>query len=226
MTLSNSELLYQWRHVFRFNVGSFTTLFDNSGFEALCQIAELSFREASLLVVKKEQNTMLPRREVFLYQSIIKGGNFDLVLEKCTELGVSHFVPVLSDRSEKKNINMERSLKIVKEASEQSGRGILPTMSEPVSLGDAVSSPLVNPIAFHPYGSPFRESKILPARTTGIVQSGGNLESTSVLIGPEGGWSDREISLFEKKAIPLYSLGSTILRAETATIAATSLLLL
>jgi RsmE family RNA methyltransferase len=57
---------------------------------------------------------------VVLFASLIKKDKFEWVLEKCTELGVSEFVPVISERSEKKGLNIERARKIIKEASEQS----------------------------------------------------------------------------------------------------------
>ena len=135
------------------------------------------------------------------------------MLEKGTELGVSYFHPIISERSEKKNINFERAGKIIKEASEQSGRGSLPSIEELIDFKDSLDNNFPS-IAFHPAGDKFNKDDFEKEKVVGIF------------IGPEGGWSDRELEMFKEKEIKILSLGAQILKAETAAIAVSSLFLL
>ncbi|MFM2357586.1 MAG: hypothetical protein RJA61_323, partial [Candidatus Parcubacteria bacterium] len=137
------------------------------------------------------------------------------ILEKCTELGVTHFVPIISERSEKKNLNYERAQKIIKEASEQSGRGTLPELGETCVLQDVFEKYPMDFIAFDFSGTKLENNKFQ------ITNS-----KIGILIGPEGGWTERELQVFKDKHIPLFTLGNQVLRAETAAVAVSSLLLL
>ena len=81
--------------------------------------------------------------------ALIKKDNFELVLEKATELGVTHIIPVQMDRSEKKGVNYERAHKIVREAAEQSGRVTVPILGEIINI-DAI--PTEGVVVFEPRG--------------------------------------------------------------------------
>ena len=214
ITIDDSDLLNQWRHVLRLNTGSSVVLFDNSGFEYLAQFVELTYRGATFAITEKRKNKFSPKKEIFLYQALIKSDKFEWILEKGTELGVSHFIPVLAHRSVAKKLNQTRAKRILKESSEQSGRGILPTISEPASFEDALNNLPAPAIALDPSGSPLHDSLFMIH------------DSTSVFLGPEGGFSEQELAIFREKKIPIVSLGSQILRAETAAVAISTLLLL
>ena len=213
---NNVELIHQWKNVFRLKVGDKVILLDNSGFEFYGTISLLSKNKTIVLINEIKENTKpknLKNYEVYLYVSLIKKNNFELILEKGTELGVTRFIPIISDRSEKKDFNKERAQKIIKEASEQSGRGFLPTLMEVVDLKNALRDD-VRFIVFHLVGDKFEKNNFKVDEKIGI------------LIGPEGGWKDEEINFFKKNKIPVVSLGSQILRSETAAISVSSLLLL
>ncbi len=214
VAIDDSDLLNQWRHVLRLNTASSVVLFDNSGFEYLAQFVELTFRAATLAILEKRKNKFVPKKEVFLFQALIKSDKFEWILEKGTELGVSHFRPVLTRRSVAKKLNIARARKILKESSEQSGRGICPDIAEPVSFETALMSLPAPAVAFDPSGSPVRDSLFLIR------------DSISLFLGPEGGFSEEELQLFRDKKIATISLGSQTLRAETAAIAVSSILLL
>lgn len=206
VTIGDHELLHQWNKVFRLKKGDRVVLLDNSGFEYECEFTLLTKKEAVLSVLEKRENPVRPKREVHLYLAMLKKDNFELVLQKGTELGVTHFHPIITARTEKQNLNVERAQKIVREASEQSGRGKMPVIMETTNVRDVD----VDCIALHMDGEEF-DAK----------QFAGNV---SVLIGPEGGWSEEELVHFREKNIPIYSLGNTTLRAETAAIAIATLL--
>lgn len=212
--IADPEKTHQWLHVFRFGKGDQVILLDNSGTEYLSEFTALSVAAATLKILSAQQNTNMPPQEVFLFQALIKSDKFEWVLQKGTELGVSRFVPILADRSEKKGINLERSKKIVVEASEQCGRGNLPVLSEAKKLEEALDLCGANTIAFHPDAPRFDKRDFTDKK------------QLAVFVGPEGGWSDREIGLFKEKKVPVFSFSPLILRSETAAIAISSLMLL
>lgn len=211
--IDDKDLIHQWGKVFRLKAGDCVIIFDGSGFDYVSEIALLSKGGVALKVVEKIQNKNIPKKEIHLFQSVIKKDNFEWVIEKGTELGVSHFHPIVSERSEKKNINFERARKIIKEASEQSGRGSLPILGELTGLEESLNNDFPC-IVFHPMGDKFDRSNFEKEKVVGIF------------IGTEGGWSERELDIFKEKGVKVVSLGSQILRAETAAVAVSSLFLL
>ena len=216
--ITDRELVYQWRSVFRYNVGSQVILFDGSGTDYLCVITSLRNLGATVSVVKKIKTSDASlRKNIWLCVALIKKDNLELVVQKATELGVNHIVPVICEHSEKRKLNMDRMQKIAVEASEQSGRGDIPVIHEIMKLGDILSSGNLpqEKIAFHPDGISFKQ-----------YRDSTNAVSFATFVGPEGGFSDKEISLFKSYNIPIISLGTQILRAETAGIAVSSVLLL
>jgi 16S rRNA (uracil1498-N3)-methyltransferase len=223
IALFEDEIIHQLKDVFRLRSGDKIILLDNSGLEYIAEIVLLAKGKAELKLLDTGTAVVnIPKKEVWLFASLIKKDNYEWILEKCTELGVSHFVPILSDRSEKKDLNIERAEKILKEASEQSGRGMMPVLHEILDLEHALNvaeQEKINLVAFHtvssmPFDSSLRDSLRATKNPIGF------------LVGPEGGWSEKEVELFKSKNISIYSLGNQVLRAETAAIAISSLLLL
>jgi 16S rRNA (uracil1498-N3)-methyltransferase len=212
-SVASPELIHQWRKVFRLGEGDKVVLFDGSGIEYECEIKNLSRHDADLTIVETRTVANVPKRDIALVPSLVKKDKIEWVVEKGTELGAGAFAPVISERSEKKGFDSDRARKIAKEASEQSGRGTIPTIHEAYPLKDAIDALEVKFLALDPGGEPLNTEK-LPAAPLGI------------LIGPEGGWTDGELELFREKNIEICSLGKQILRAETAAIAGSSLLLL
>jgi 16S rRNA (uracil1498-N3)-methyltransferase len=223
ITLLDKDLIHQLKNVFRLQAGDELIVLDNSGSEYLSKIELLSKEKAELTVLESKLVHNVVDKNIWILASLIKKDNFEWILEKCTELGVAHFIPIISERSEKKDLNMERAHKILKEASEQSGRGTIPGLYEILTLEDAVNYAVqekVTMIAFHLSGTLFNDE------IKKQYQEKSKQQKIEVLIGPEGGWSDKEIEFLKSKNIPVYSLGNQVLRAETAAVAISSLLLL
>lgn len=220
IVIQDERLIHQWRNVFRYNVGSEVVLFDGSGHEYRAQFVELSNRSAVLEVVSKRKSIM-PKNNINLFQSIIKKDKMEWIVEKATELGVTKIIPIVSERSEKKNLNQERMFKIAMEASEQCGRGDVPQIEDGQKLSDVSFDQESEIIVFDPSGttSPPPSSPALPARQ--VAKERGE-SPISIFIGPEGGWSEKELDFFKQKNAQIYSLGDLILRAETAAIVALS----
>ncbi len=211
IVVTYNELINHWKNVFRFSQGQQLILFDNSGFDFTAKIDQYSKDTVTLSIIKSHQNTVLPIRETYLFASMVKKNNFEWIAEKATELGVSHIVPVISERSEKRAINIERTEKIIIEAAEQSGRATLPILYEISDLPQTISNyGHIKSIAWDPFATKFVSQDL-----TDII---------GAYIGPEGGWSSKETDLFKKHGIHIHSLGPQVLRAETAAIATISLL--
>lgn len=214
LKITDTDFVHQIFHVFRKREGDEIVLLDNSGYEFLSKVISLNKKEVNVLILNKKEVENICKNEVILFASLIKKDKFEWVLEKCTELGVSSFVPVVSERSEKKDLNIERARKIIKEASEQSERGMMPEICEPITLKEALKNLNYDAVVFHLEGEKFEEAKLKSFSKLGIF------------IGPEGGWGERDIELFEEKNIPFLTLGAQVLRAETASIAVCAKLLL
>jgi 16S rRNA (uracil1498-N3)-methyltransferase len=205
--LSDRDLVHQWRNVFRYNVGSQVILFDGTGIDYTCMIASLRNLGATLSVVHTQKTKKLAK-EVALCVSLIKKDNFELVVQKAVELGVQTMVPIMSERSEKKNLNASRLRKIIIEATEQSGRGDLMTVLPVMTLSESFATPLPSTrIVCHPESDQVLEHMD---------------QSVTVYIGPEGGFSPAEIALLSENNVEGVSLSPFVLRAETAAIVAVS----
>ena len=207
--ITREALVNQLKNVFRLVKGDEVLLFDNSGFDYLSEINFFEKDSVSLNIKKVSENVVLPSRETYLFTSMVKKDNFEWIIQKATELGVSHIIPIISDRTEKKDLNLERMNKIIIEAAEQSGRGTLPLLCEVTDLETALHTYAhVKSIAWHTQAPKFVSQDVS--------------ETLGAYIGPEGGWSGAEEEMFKKHGVHMRSLGPQILRSETAVIAVLS----
>lgn len=208
--LHDERLIHQWRHVLRMLAGQDVVLFDGIGEDRLYKLVELTDKEAHLQLVT-ELKRKTPAKEIFLLWSLLKKDKNDWVLQKCTELSVSHFIPLLSDRSEKTGFNMERAEKIIIEAAEQCGRSDIPTVREPMQVSTAIDELKDKTTLFICEQSDEQSTDKRQQMT---------INSVGVLIGPEGGWTDNERELFKSSNLHHLNLHDFTLRAETAAVAA------
>ncbi len=213
--VEDENLLHQWIKVFRLGPSDRVIAFNGNGFEYEGYFKILSKKEAVLHFDKENKIKNNQKIELHIFQAIIKKDNFELIVEKCTEIGASAFHPILAERSEKKDLNIERLNKIAIEASEQSGKGNIPVILFPQKLEDAIKD-----FDGKLYVLDFDGDELIGKIITGKP------EKIGIIIGPEGGWTENERDLFDNYKIKTLSLGETILRAETAAIAVSSLILL
>jgi len=218
--ISDEKLLHQMRDVFRLKTDDEVIFFDQPTGEV--GGAGIDYRYVITMISKKEgvfekrgvEKNYIPEKKVTLLMSVIKKENFELVVEKATELGVTEIVPIVTERTLVKNLNIERLRKIMIEASEQCGRGDIPTLGESLDLKAALEN-YPDIIAFDITGGKFEN--INQKSETSSLRT---FSSSALLIGPEGGWSEKELALLTEKSITLAKLGDTTLRAETAAIVA------
>lgn len=203
----DDELINQWRNVLRLKTGDTLILCDGKGREAEAIIEEMN--KGEIILSLKDINTpdRDAKKSATLFCALLKRENFELVAQKATEIGISKIVPLLTERTVKTGFNRDRLEKIVREACEQSGRTILPELSEPLSFEKAIET--VSPsetVLFDLSGSVF------PANYY--------LLTTNFFVGPEGGFSEKEVTLAKNQGCTIASLGPLTLRGETAAIVA------
>tara|TARA_B100000315_G_scaffold74429_1_gene68160 strand:+ start:751 stop:1458 length:708 start_codon:yes stop_codon:yes gene_type:complete len=148
-----------------------------------------------------------------LAPALIKRDRFELILEKATELGVNDIYPLALDRCVKKTLNYDRSVKIVTAASKQCRRSRFPTLHEPLNMESFLE---------------MRDGKILSG-LMGTHKSLTQLNLVSerpitVIIGPEGDFTKKEIEIMKGKGVVFFHLGERRLRAETAVLNSLSIL--
>lgn len=200
--------------VLRLREGEVVKVFDGEGKEFLCRIERIKKDLAELQILRQCLPASESSLDLHLAVGLIKGEKFDLVIQKAVELGVKRLTPLITKRSdvrpsEKKS---ERWKNIIVQASKQCGRATLMKIYPVASLEEFLKrSDTRNCIMFSEKGgSGFPEMSL-----SGEVK---------VLVGPEGGWDKEELRFAEEKGILILSLGSRILRAETASIAAVAIL--
>lgn len=168
----------------------------------------------------REEVSAASLAEITLVLAIFKFDRMDWAIEKCTELGVSRIVPVIARRTDSHLAaaslkRVERWQRIARQASEQSRRVAPPEITSPVKLAETrnVHASLRIVLAETEEQTLLRDVVTAQAANDGIA----------LAIGPEGGWTEDELQSFRQARWISASLGSTILRAETAAIAATAI---
>lgn len=209
--VADRGIIHQAFAVLKLREGESVILCDGRGMEALGVIAEVS---KDALVVRLEAphaSESEPGVSVTLYAAVVKRDNFELIVQKAVEVGATRIVPIITRRTIKTGIQMARLEIIMKEAAEQSGRGILPEIVQPMNFGEALLD-------------------ISPEADNFMCNAGGEhfgsvvFETTkprSIFIGPEGGWDDQETTDAAFAGLKNISFGSLMMRAETAAIVAT-----
>ena len=210
--------------VLRFKEGDLFEMCDNSGSVAKAVISEVISKSS---LKAKIESVMLSDKEpevnIVLFQGLSKGTKMDLVIQKATELGASEIIPVkmeysvvkLNDEAKK----TERWQKIAFEAAKQCKRAKVPIVREPVEYNKALDIMLESDLAILPYEA--QEQGSLKK----ILRENEDVKSVSFIIGPEGGFSPKEIALADEKGIMRVTLGKRILRTETASITVLSVLM-
>ncbi len=200
--------------VMRIAAGDAVILCDDETGEWACEVIEAGKRE----VLLNPRECLRVREQVpdfALCAALLKKPNFDLVLEKATELGVRRIQPVLTRRCVADKLNLERARTIVTEAAEQCARTALPEIAGPLTLEALLRAWSGDRTLFFA-----DETGGEPAAAQFAAHSG----AAALLIGPEGGFDDAERAMIRShpraRAI---TLGPRILRGETASIAATAL---
>lgn len=207
--IQDEDLVHQITRVLRIGKGECIALVVGGGKQWLTEVVETEKRFVTVKLLE-EQKVWIPEQRIVVCLSAIRKERFEWALEKCTEVGASAFVPLIAARSERGVVPHERALRIMQEASEQCGRGDVPEMGSPVTLEDMLTE--------------LHDACVVACDMEGGLMSDiPHLRGATVVylcIGPEGGWSDEERALLRDHNAVFVSLGPTVLRAETAAVAA------
>ena len=210
--MDDERLYHQWTRVLRYEIGREVVLFNDNREVRLYKIAKIGDNAVHVELVT-ELEPKLPEQELYLCFALLKKDKNEWVLQKGTELGVSHFVPLITDRTEKTGWDSERAEKIVIEATEQCERADIPRLRDPLHVAKLIEE-LSGKVDLY----------IAEEGASAISSQLSTLQNTvGVLVGPEGGWSDEEKQLFKEKGIKHLALSGFTLRAETAAITAAAL---
>ena len=240
------DLAHQVRDVIRLNVGEQLLLFDNSGDEILTSVVNISKSSVEVHLIERLPGKSEPAIRIILCQGLLKSARFEWILEKGTELGVSVFSPIICRRSmagleDIGPTKIQRWQRIIQEAAEQSGRSRLPELLPIRSLIDALNDISPHSLAIMPWEE--EQTNTLHDVLTTSTHPDGNVGATLAVarssiplrspqpstcthpptvilfIGPEGGLTTEEVSLAQRHGVQVVTLGTRILRAETAALA-------
>jgi 16S rRNA (uracil1498-N3)-methyltransferase len=202
-------------NVMRAAAGEKITLFDGTGFEFAAMVESTRRAEAELRIVDRRETNRELTFELVMGVALPKGDRQKWLVEKLTELGVTTLIPLMTERSvaQPTGSAIERLIRFVIEASKQCGRNRLMQISEPqqwaafIADGHISIRKSARRIVAHPGGVPFAEVDLTRPQPTYLA------------VGPEGGLSDAEVSAAADVGWQHVTLGSRILRVETAAIA-------
>jgi 16S rRNA (uracil1498-N3)-methyltransferase len=215
--------------VLRMKIGDALLLCDGRGAEYHVTIAEISKTEIKTEIVSQRSRAITAPR-ITLGQGLPKSDKMDWIVQKATELGVANIVPLVTERTIVKIKDEEKRIsrwqKIAREAAMQSNRPDIPQVEQIRSFRDFISSLDPGPRPLAPGSStlllfPWEEAS---APIKDVLTQNAGAAHIIVLIGPEGGFSSVEASMARDNGFHSVSLGSNILRTETAAIAVLSMI--
>jgi 16S rRNA (uracil1498-N3)-methyltransferase len=217
--LTGAEAHYL-KTVLRLQKGNYVEIFDGRGAAAKAVVTDISRQGVSLRIEQLHKFPAPASERIIIACSMVKAGRFDLVIKKCTELGVDRIIPVLFERTVKlaRGSRLEqRWQKLVIEAARQCRRSFLTKIDKPLTLAAAIET----------VKKDYSSGQIVYGsleKTGSILKTHLNLEDTIVFVGPEGGITENETSLLEQSGAKAIRLTETVLRVETAAIAFASVL--
>lgn len=221
--------------VLRCNAGDELQVFDGEGSFYKSRILGIDNKKVIIDLSDKISFDTESRLNLVLIQGILKGEKMDLVIQKTTELGVKEIIPVITERSQVRHTRKtDRWRKIAEEASKQCGRSKIPIVHEAVNFDKLFTihyPPPQNGFIFYEEGGiSLKEAVKIGIGDWGLgVSSSANPQPLNsgpaifAAIGPEGGFTEDEVSVAISKGLITVSLGKRILRAETAAISAVTL---
>ena len=204
-------------NVMRLREGDNLFLFNSKDGEFKGEIIAFDKKNIKVKLISKIENINKPGK-ISLIFSLIKSSKLDYLIQKCTEVGIKSFYPVISEKSVAKNLNIQRTEKIIKESCEQSNQLYLPAIHSVEKLEKKLKSLDKNSIVF------FADINSSNKKIEEVIKNNKNREFY-LLIGPEGDFSLKERDLFNSMSncIPI-SLGQNILRSETAAVVGLAIL--
>ena len=219
ITIDSKTDIQHISKVLRLRIGDEIDISDSIQWEYKCEILEISKEGVYCQILDKQKFAREPETRVTLFQGVPKQGKMDLVVQKAVELGVDKIVPVFMKRtviSDKGSFykKVSRFRTICGEAAKQCQRGLIPEISDEVDFKDLEHLLKSFDIIVFPYEN---EDNLTIKSALRALEIKPN--KVAIIIGPEGGFSDEEADILKDLGALCVSLGKTILRTETASIA-------
>ena len=226
--ITDANQLFQIQKVLRMKKGDICIFLPNDGREAVVEIQNISQKELRGEVLEWKECEGEPAQPIILVQAVPKSrSRWEYVLQKGTELGVTDFVPIRTERTLGKEPQRKRSELILKESAEQSERGKIPLLHNFLGfeewLDSQKKSQEIQKSSFWVIGDSF-DTNTPPLAS--YLKDAREKNCFGCIIGPEGGFSQKEIEIAKKHGVSPISLGPRILRTETAGMAIVSAFLL
>ncbi len=204
--------------VHRIKPGEQLIIFDGLGNRYTCKILQSRKKEVIAEQMKKEPYSAESPIAITLAQGIAKGDKMDLIIQKSTELGIKKIIPLITKRTQIRHTDKtDRWRKIALSASQQSGRGKIPDVTEPVSFKEFFEKQETDRGIILSEEEKERNLKKILNDFQGAIE-------ITLLVGPEGGFSKSEVITASENGFATISLGPRILRTETAPITALSII--
>jgi 16S rRNA (uracil1498-N3)-methyltransferase len=206
--------------VLRLKEGDKIDISDAVKWEYKTEISFVDKEVVETLIIDKQKFSNEPRVKVTLFQGVPKQGKMELIIQKTVELGVYEIVPVFTDRTVvtdngKFSKKIERWQKVSDEAVKQCKRGIIPTVCEDVTFNEMITRLKGFELILFPYEN--EDNRTIKDSLRGLAKTP---EMVAIIIGPEGGFSDKEADALKEFGTECVTLGKTTLRTETAGMAA------
>ena len=220
-TITGEEAVHISR-VLRMKKGDNVTLCDGEGTFYEATLSEFSEKSVAAEITSSRRAETEPEVKLTIFQGVPKNPKLETIVQKLTEIGAVKIVPVDTKRAVAKldkSAKVERLRKIAREAAKQSKRGIVPEVADSMSFKKAVEMASESDLSIIAYEEEVETS-------LKMALSGKTPKTVSVMIGPEGGFEKAEIEKALDKDAKIISLGKRILRTETASITALSLIML
>lgn len=220
-----SDITHQIEHVLRLKKGDLVTALDGKGNAYHVEINRYDSGQVIGKIIDVGETKYGLNIHLHLFFPLSKKAKIEWILQKGTEVGVHAFHPFISQRSLVQNLELSLKRKnrweaIIREAAEQSGRGQLPQLQNPGSLPDVIKTAFasLDLVIAAIIGESSRNLKDVLADTRHKMKSIKGIPSLGLFVGPEGGFSASEIEIIKRSGAEMVSLGTHILRLETAAI--------
>ena len=212
----------EYKHVsevLRAKVGENIIMCNGDGTDYVFQIKNIGKKDILLSYVSENKNETETNLDLTVFFALLKGDKSEFVVTKLTELGIKHIVPFISEYTVKTGEKTDRLERAAIEACKQCGRAVLPKIGKVIKF-EEISKLSVN---YDKMLFAYENAYVSGERIKNIIS--GKEQSIALVIGAEGGFSESESKLMLDNNIPAVTLGKRILRAETASIAASAVIL-
>jgi len=211
-----ADAAHHCAQVLRYKIGDHLTLFNGDGFDYLARIELIEKKQCQVKITEKVSLNNESPLKINLIQGVARGDKMDLIIQKAIELGVSEITPFFTERCNVKldGKRLEKKLthwkKIIVSACEQSGRAIIPKLNDPIQIMKLAATE--------------NTSIYLEPKAEQVLSDLKLDNSVNLLIGPEGGFSEKDLAQLNYCGAKGIKLGPRVLRTETAGLSAISIL--